>query len=622
MGTATEVLRRLESNPALEAKREGSGWKMNSPLRPGANSHSFSLTVHDEEHGAYFDHVSDEKGTLYQLATALDIALPERADAVETKRVYASLAEYAQAHGVPPEVFQKAGWTDGHTVKGRPAFQFMVNGKKRWRFKDGNKPVFISELGFNACWYGLDRAIKLAKENGQALLICNGEPSVVAGQYHGLPAAAESGGEKALRATSLRELREKWDGPVWICLDCDGKGLATAQQMAKQIPGSVIIDLKLGEKGDLGDFAYLHGTSAYATLKERASASVDANNRQTETPVPDAPRPQTSRQIAQAAITQYADTMTGKPLIMPFYQFRQFGGFAKFLMPKKVSAFVAMSGHGKTSFLETLVDLMLQAGEGGVWYGSEWDDMEYHWRRVHRAVGVTYEQLMSQELWKWEIDRGITNRHGVELTAGDEAKFLAASETIAGWRGQVQYFPAEEYLEDILLHMTDEIAVRRAAGEYVTFAVFDYIQLLNVMDAGSASNPAELALGKIKQWTERNNLHALVGSQVTKAGSAGGRGNKVLTTSDALFMRDDKTNLFVTLNHVYEDDIDAPKNPDGSTPRIMTNRAIAHIAKNNAGRKGNVHLFTDFPRLRWLDKGWIAETVKKIETWTEKDDSE
>lgn len=605
MTTGDDVLRVLQSRPELELKREGGGWRMNSPFRPGANSHSVSLTIAaDGEHGAWKDFVDDNKGSLYQFARQLGVELPETSPATDTKRGYTGLEDYALTHGVTADVFERAGWTEGHSVNNRACLQFMVNGQKRWRFLDGEKPTFKSEPGFKACWYGLDRAIKLAAASNLPLILCNGEPSVVVAQHFGLPAFAESGGEKSLRQSSIDELKKKWQGDVWIALDCDAKGKATALKIAQQLPGALPVDLKLGLKGDLGDFAHLHGTSAFDALKTLANAAV-ATPAAESPALPERSRPATSREIAQTAITRYAETMTGKPLIMPFRQFHSFGGFAKYLMPKKISAWVAMSGHGKTTFLECLADPLLMDGESGVWYGSEWDDMEYHWRRVHRLTGVSYEKLMAQELYKWEIDAGVTNGYGTSLSPDEEKRYLVASETITGWRGQLQYFPAEEYLEDILTHMSDEIAVRRAQGERVTFAVFDYVQLLEVMDAGGGNVP-ELALGKIKRFTERNNLHSMVGSQVTKSGSFGGRDNKILTTSDALFMRDDKTNTFTTLNPVYEDDLHAPNNPDGSTPKIMTNKAIAAILKNNAGSKGYVHLYTDFPRLRWLDKGWTA----------------
>lgn len=608
--TGARVLAYLESHSELDVKKEGGGWKMNSPLRPGSNSHAFSLTIApDGEHGAFYDHAdggrSAEKGTLYELAKLLNIPLPEQSPAVDTKRKYTGLADYALAHGVPVDVFVKAGWTEGHTVKARSCLQFTVNGLKRWRFLDGGKPTFTSEPGFKACWYGLERAITLAKKNNlPALVLCNGEPSVVAAQHFGLPAFAESGGEKSLRAVTLKELREKWHGAVWIALDCDSKGKAAAQKIAQQIPGAVVVDLKLGAGGDLSDFCGLHGSEAYPELQRRTVETPAIETSVLE----ETAKAVTSREIARHAVKHFAETMTGKPLIFPFQQFRSFGGFARVLMPKKISAFIAMSGHGKTSFLETVTDLFLQSGEGGVWYGSEWDDMEYHWRRVHRLCGVSYEQMMLLELYKWELDAGVVDGHGVLLTPEEEKRYLAASEAITKWRGQVQYFPAEMYLEDILAHMSDEIAVRRAQGEVVSFAVFDYVQLLRVQDSGTNqhSNMYEIALGLIKTWTERNNLHSLIGSQVTKDGSERNRSNRTLTAGDALFIRDDKTNLFVSLNSIYEEDRDAPREPDGSVPMVITNRAIASIRKNNAGSKGNVHLYTDFPRLRWLDKGWTA----------------
>src|SRR5271165_4172309 len=83
----------------LKAEREGGKYRCNSPLRPGSNSHAFTLILHDGEHGAYFDHVSEASGTLYDLAKRLGLDLPTaRHPVVDTKRVYSGLGDYAQAH--------------------------------------------------------------------------------------------------------------------------------------------------------------------------------------------------------------------------------------------------------------------------------------------------------------------------------------------------------------------------------------------------------------------------------------------------------------------------------------------------------------------------------------------
>jgi hypothetical protein len=70
-GTAGRVLAALKP---YGLRDEGSGkYRSNSPLRPGSNSHGFTLTIDDDEHGAFYDHVSGEQGSLYDLANRLGI---------------------------------------------------------------------------------------------------------------------------------------------------------------------------------------------------------------------------------------------------------------------------------------------------------------------------------------------------------------------------------------------------------------------------------------------------------------------------------------------------------------------------------------------------------------------
>lgn len=77
-GTAGAVLNFLKS---FKLKRERSGqYRCNSPLRPGSDSMSFVLKLKDDEHGAYYDHVDGDLGTLYDLAQKIDISInPKKA---------------------------------------------------------------------------------------------------------------------------------------------------------------------------------------------------------------------------------------------------------------------------------------------------------------------------------------------------------------------------------------------------------------------------------------------------------------------------------------------------------------------------------------------------------------
>jgi hypothetical protein len=77
VSTADSILAALG---AYDLKQESpTEYRCNSPLRPGSNSHSFKLTIHGPEHGAYRDHVSGDSGSLYDLADKLGIPRPAQA---------------------------------------------------------------------------------------------------------------------------------------------------------------------------------------------------------------------------------------------------------------------------------------------------------------------------------------------------------------------------------------------------------------------------------------------------------------------------------------------------------------------------------------------------------------
>jgi hypothetical protein len=268
--TASRVLAALAPYD-LKAEREAGKYRCNSPLRPGSNSHAFTLILHDGEHGAYFDHVTDDSGTLYDLAQRLGIDLPTARQLVaDTKRAYSGLVDYAQAHGVAAAIFAGAGWSE--TIhQGRPALAFVTSTGTRYRFLDGDKPTYKSPVSYERCWYSLQRAVQLANETGQALVICNGEASTVVGQHFGLAACAVTGGEqKDLPADLLDELKAVYSGPVIVAFDCLDKGAEVAPLLAAQLKtagfAARAVDLGLGKGGDLADFCRLHTAGAVTAL--------------------------------------------------------------------------------------------------------------------------------------------------------------------------------------------------------------------------------------------------------------------------------------------------------------------------------------------------------------------
>lgn len=273
---------------AYELKGKGNGeWRCNSPLRPGANSHSFTLRIDaDGEHGAFSDKAGGDSGSLYDLAERLKIPLEStytaRTAIPDSNMPYHTLADYAALKGVPVEAFTKAGWTEPIPYDKRLAFEFPTGGGKRYRFSDGKKPKFKSQTGYKACWYGLKIAAQIARANNMPIILCNGEPSVIVAMHFKVPACAITGGEQpTIPAPLLDELKAVWQGSIIIALDCDEAGRKAAAGKARILKAAgyvvKVIDLGLGDKGDLADTCKLHTDDTLAHLLKLAEQPEPVN---------------------------------------------------------------------------------------------------------------------------------------------------------------------------------------------------------------------------------------------------------------------------------------------------------------------------------------------------------
>lgn len=266
--------------------------RYNTPWRQGADGGTLAV---DEDGGyglglKWFDHKDGESGngiTLLQklnetLQTAIPLPSQGQVLTVKQKPVYDSLKGYAEAHGVPVEVFEAAGW---HEVKrgGRNllAFAFNTSGGMRYRYADEAKAgrKFDHEKGTSPSWYGLERAVKAAE--GAPLVICNGEPSTLVAQYYGVPACAVTGGERgSMREDLVEELREVWAGDVLVAFDCDDTGRRDGPALATHLRALGVsakaIDLGGAHGFDLADFCRLHQQGARKALAARPEIAIKA----------------------------------------------------------------------------------------------------------------------------------------------------------------------------------------------------------------------------------------------------------------------------------------------------------------------------------------------------------
>jgi hypothetical protein len=267
MSTAQKVLQALNLLP-----KESGQYRCNSPFRSGSDSNAFSLIIDDDEHGAWQDFASNQKGTLYQLADFLGIDTAK--EITTSKRAYRDHHDYATQKGVEWSVFEKAGWTTTKKNR-RPAMAISTDNGTRYRFLDyQDSHTYISETGFKSCWYKLREAVQMARANNLPLVYTNGEASVVVAQHYGIPAVTMAGGgERVIPASLLDELQGWWSsGQIIIALDCDNTGRNATNDLLAQFKSAQMnaygIDMRLGKGGDLADYCNLYQTT---TMQELAA---------------------------------------------------------------------------------------------------------------------------------------------------------------------------------------------------------------------------------------------------------------------------------------------------------------------------------------------------------------
>ncbi len=269
-GTAARVLSLLQEYDLHEESSHN--YRCNSPLRPGSNSQAFTLHIDDAEHGAFFDHVSGDKGSLYDLARALGVEISP-VPVASSKRAYTGIADYAAAHGLTADELRAAGWRETNH-QDRPALEFKTKTGPRWRYLDGVKPYYTSGKGYKRSWYGLNAETGKRMAEGHDLVLCNGEISVVAARSHGLAAACVTAGEKSIPSDLLDELKVFLGDepvPIIVAFDCDPTGLRAGRAVAAQLREAGLIakavNLGLSTGGDLADFCQLHGANVLKELR-------------------------------------------------------------------------------------------------------------------------------------------------------------------------------------------------------------------------------------------------------------------------------------------------------------------------------------------------------------------
>lgn len=591
------VLSAVSSQIARKEKTDGAfgDYRLKgNPLRPGSNSGGFKIRIHaDGMYGCYFDHgPSGEHGSLYELAAALGIRyeFPQREKAEHTHREYAGLSDYAAAHGIPDKVLIDAKWAEV-THQGRPALYFPTKNGIRVRYLDHGESKYTNkETGYRSCWYGLDRALALLEgDPALYLTLCNGEVSTLCGQYHGIPAFCVTGGEKgSLRDDLLSELKDKikTEG-LLIALDCDAKGIESSIGLIDQLETAGIktwyADLGFDKGGDLADFCRLYGidsvTALQARMKEGRPVEKKANNGIVSI-----------RDLAD----EYEDMLDGTiseglPLPSPFNQLRQYGGMAARLYRKKLAAWGADTGVGKTAFVETHVDFWRARGiHGGAW-SPEWTAREHLMRAIQRSGGPSLTAQLDHQAYLTGLKQGICaeklEADGLHLLTPEQLDIARHNrDLVQRLPGNYVIFEGRKFSLD-RIDKACELAER--SGNPLSYVIIDYAQLLTSKTAERGQ--IDDALDELCILLDKWDLAGIVTSQITKASGAESMNGGKLSHHGLMNMRSDLPKLIITLTREMD--------KEGNYSEI----ASARISKNNMGRLGTGKLALLSGRMKWQD---------------------
>lgn len=287
----------------------------------------------------------------------------------------------------------------------------------------------------------------------------------------------------------------------------------------------------------------------------------------------------------------------------PFTILHHLTGFCEILKPRKMVGIIGLSGGGKTSFIESMIDILRQAGDfHTLWWGKEWTWEEMADRAVQRQGGLTMMQMANYEMHLAALKtKGVSN-----LDKGKLAKIEGLIERskeitheIEAWKGKAFYIDKSTDLETTLQQSQVFLDQKKAEGIRIRVAAWDYVSLFFVKGARTDLETITRGLQMVKDFGEANELFTFVASQPRKGDATQVKdGEKMLTAEDALYANDHKFNLMLTLNPQYIEG-------------VMQDWGIINVVKNSGGRCDKVSVQMDLKRLRWLDQkphdGWTPQ---------------
>lgn len=270
------------------------------------------------------------------------------------------------------------------------------------------------------------------------------------------------------------------------------------------------------------------------------------------------------------------------PVVFPLPALHSLGGMARVITPGKLIGIVGVSGGGKTSLLETMVDSWLDYGVSSLVWSPEWDADEFIARSAQRYGGVSTDELNLHEIFVHELQNGQPHKVGIELTTRQLEQSAMAIRKLRQWETEVGYLDCP-FLTVGHLQASIETTLKALTFK-PRVLVIDYVQLFYALETNADMTMYNLLM-RIKAVCKAYKLVGVIASQVTKDSTRGQADGQLLDAMAAQYVRDDAFNLFITVN------------PDRDANGNYLPSAILSAVKNSTKVKGKVRVAVDWNRL-------------------------